>query len=76
MKTTVRNASCTIYTFENMKIYIIDDRETADVYKKSLDDDSKLIFVFGVESKNMKDLDIEQLHENGYFDTEEEEDEK
>lgn len=76
MKTTVRNASCTIYTFEDMEIYIIDDRETSNVYKKSLDDDSKLIFVFGVESKNMKDLDIEQLHENGYFDTEEEEDEK
>ena len=73
MKMTVRNASFKIYTFEDMEIYIIDDRETANVYKKSLDDDSKLIFVFGVESKNMKDLDIEQLHDNGYFDIEEEE---
>lgn len=73
MKTTVKNIKYTIYTFEDMEIYIIDDRETANVYKKSLDDDSKLIFVFGVELKNMKDLDIEQLHDNGYFDTEEEE---
>ena len=73
MKMTVRNASFKIYTFEDMEIYIIDDRETANVYKKSLDDDSKLIFVFGVESKNMKDLDIEQLHDTGYFDIEEEE---
>lgn len=76
MKTTVRNARCKIYTFEDMEIYIIDDRETADVYMKRLDDDSNLIYEIGVKSKHIKSLDIERLHEIGYFDDDKEEETK
>lgn len=68
MKTTVRNASCKIYTFEDMEIYIIDDQETANVYIKNPDEPIEMYFIFAVESKDIKAIDIEQLHNNGYFD--------
>lgn len=68
MKTTVRNASCKIYTFEDMEIYIIDDRETANVYMKNPDEPIEMYFIFAVASKDIKAIDIEQLHDNGYFD--------
>lgn len=67
MKTTVKNIKCTTFTFEDIEVYLIDDSETARIYKKDIDNDETIAFVFGVKSKDIGSIDIEALYKNGYF---------
>ena len=56
----------TIYEFDDMKIIVIKEinAESTAVFVEVA---SNLEFVFGVMTKDADDLDIEALHENGYF---------
>lgn len=58
-----------IYEFEDMKVIALEDGfgslgET-NIY---VEIDENLIFVFGVKTKSFRDVDINALHKNGYFD--------
>ena len=59
------NATIETYNFDDMTIKVITDPEEANVY---LEIGSNLIFAFGVATKDAGEIDIEALHENGYFD--------
>lgn len=53
------------YAFDDMTIKVIIDPDKAEVYKEIT---TGLFFVFAVDRKDLADIDIEALHENGYFD--------
>ena len=65
VKTMKTNATIETYTFDDMTVKVITDPEEANVY---LEIGSNLIFAFGVAAKDAGEIDIEKLHENGYFD--------
>lgn len=56
-----------IYTFQDMKIYTVNDGKTMTVYKQN-EEEENLEFLFSVLSEKAGEVDIEALHENGYFD--------
>ena len=58
----------TVYTFEDMDVYTIDDGKEVSVYVKYSDDDSAMYYSFGVAVENFGQLSIEALHDNGFFD--------
>lgn len=61
------NMTATVYEFEDTTIYTITDRERMTVYQKS-EEGTLLRFVFSVAAADAGEIDIEALHDNGYFD--------
>lgn len=61
------NMTAKVYEFEDTTIYTITDRETMTVYQQS-EEGTLLRFVFSVAAKDAGEIDIEALHDNGYFD--------
>jgi len=61
------NANIQTFEFDDMTIIVITVQfvKMTSVYVKV---EENLEYVFGVESKDADKLDIEALHENGYFD--------
>lgn len=57
------------YEFKDMKVIALEDGFGAmgktNIY---VEIDEDLIFVFGVKTESFRDVDINSLHENGYFD--------
>lgn len=53
------------YAFDNMTIIVLIDETSAEVYFDGL---WGLLYVFSVSASDYKQIDIDALHENGYFD--------
>ena len=57
------------YEFDDMKVIALEDglgmMGDINIY---VEIDENLIFVFGVKTESFRDIDINALHENGYFD--------
>lgn len=60
-------ATARIYTFDDMKIYTIRTEKVMTVYKEP-EDGILLRYWFSVQAEAADEIDIEALHENGYFD--------
>lgn len=57
------------YEFEDMKVIALEDGfGTLGETNVYVEIDENLIFVFGVKTKAFRDVDINALHKNGYFD--------
>lgn len=57
------------YEFEDMKVIALEDGfGTLGETNVYVEIDENLIFVFGVKTKSFRDVDINSLHKNGYFD--------
>lgn len=54
-----------VFNFDDMSIIVLKDKATAEVF---VEVNSDLIYVFGVAASDFEQIDIEALHENGYFD--------
>lgn len=67
MKTT--NAKTTIYRFNDMMIFTIEeiDHEPEPITAVYVEVNSNLEFVFAVPTGSGDELNIERLHDNGYF---------
>lgn len=65
MKTTDLNY--TIYSFNDMDVYTFKSGNVVNIYVKYPQDDEKMYFSFGVDEKDFEGVDIEKLHEVGYF---------
>ena len=63
MKANVIETKTIIYKFDDMTIYEIAGEEVTEVFVEVEND---LIYVFGYPTNNP--IDIEALHDNGYFD--------
>ena len=61
------NMLAMVYEFEDTTIYTITDRERMTVYQKD-EEETLLRFVFSVSAEDAGEIDIEALHDNGYFD--------
>lgn len=63
------NAKTTIYRFNDMMIFTIEeiDHEPEPITAVYVEVNSNLEFVFAVPTGSGDDLDIERLHETGYF---------
>lgn len=58
--------SKTTYDFKDMKVIVLDDEEgITNVYVEVAGD---LRYVFGTDTAGFDKVDIEALHDNGYFD--------
>lgn len=67
MKAQKKNLTATVYTFQDTTIYTITGPETMTVYQKG--DGELLEFIFAVDARDADKIDIEALHDNGYFET-------
>ena len=54
-----------IFNFDDISIVVLKDNSNAEVY---VEVNSNLMYVFGVAAPDFKQIDIEALHEIGYFD--------
>ena len=61
------NMTAMVYKFEDTTIYTITDRERMTVYKKNKEG-TLLRYIFAVSAEDAGEIDIEALHDNGYFD--------
>lgn len=59
-------ATARIYTFDDTTIYTITTADTMTVYRKPETGDL-LEFVFAVDAATAGEIDIEDLHDCGYF---------
>lgn len=64
---TKTTAKTTIYTFEDMNVYVIDNGTYFDCYIENGAESNNLIFTFGGFSKDLNEIEIEALYENGYL---------
>ena len=60
-------ATTTIYKFEDMNVYVIDNGTEFDCYIENEAESANLIFTFGGFSKDLNEVGIEALYENGYL---------
>ena len=54
-----------VFNFDDMSIIVLKDKSTAEVF---VEVNLNLMYVFGVAAPDFEQIDIEALHENGYFD--------
>ena len=55
------------YIFDDMIITVLMDKNEVKIYRTWTEDDDQIEFVFGIKHEDYKYIDIEVLHEKGYF---------
>lgn len=61
------SAETTIFEFDDMTIVTVKDNDDFCVY---MEVDENLVYIFSVPLNCASEIDIEALHDNGYFSTE------